>query len=257
MIGKHVTRRGWLSLGTALLLAPYNAEARETWAPVRVAGVDQSDAIRLEDGRVLRLAGIAVPMLDGRGRALSIARQAEALLASLSGAPDLTAMVLGWDRHRQPVGLLRRGDGTLVQAQLVRGGLALRWSQGLEVPASLEQDEAAAREERAGLWSPEARFVEQADEVATKPLRLALVEGQVSAVGSSADWTYLNFGADRRRDFTCKVGAGQRRAFARAGLDLAGLQGKRLRVRGWVTEEGGPLIEAGWPDQVERIDEPG
>jgi hypothetical protein len=42
-----------------------------------------------------------------------------------------------------------------------------------------------------------------------------------------------------------------RRDFAAAGVDLKDLEGRRLRVRGWVELRNGPLIQASAPEQIE------
>jgi micrococcal nuclease len=59
-----------------------------------------------------------------------------------------------------------------------------------------------------------------------------LVEGSVVAVGEGGGRLYLNFAKDWRSDFTISVERKDLSAFAAAGIDLKGLAGKRLRVRG-------------------------
>jgi hypothetical protein len=44
-------------------------------------------------------------------------------------------------------------------------------------------------------------------------------------------------------------------AFAAAGIDLKGLSGKRLRVRGFLGWRNGPMIEASHPEQIELLPE--
>jgi hypothetical protein len=36
-------------------------------------------------------------------------------------------------------------------------------------------------------------------------------------------------------------------------MDLASLEGQRVRVRGWVESWNGPAIEATHPEQIERV----
>ena len=80
-----------------------------------------------------------------------------------------------------------------------------------------------------------------------------LVEGQVLSVGGSSSRTYLNFGADFRTDFTVSVAGRDRRTFAAAGLDLKGLEGHIIRVRGWLDSINGPMVEATHPEQIELV----
>jgi hypothetical protein len=80
-----------------------------------------------------------------------------------------------------------------------------------------------------------------------------LVEGTVASVGEGGGRIYLNFAKDWRSDFTISVARKDMSAFTTAGIDLKGLAGKRLRVRGWVEWRNGPLIEASHPEQIEVL----
>ena len=64
---------------------------------------------------------------------------------------------------------------------------------------------------------------------------------------------YLNFGDDWRRDFTVRIAPRDKRAFARAGLDLLALEGRTIRVRGWIKWRDGPMIDATHPEQIELV----
>src|SRR3546814_7601690 len=80
-----------------------------------------------------------------------------------------------------------------------------------------------------------------------------LVEGRVHAVGRGGGKVYLNFAADWRQDFTATLGRPAQKLFAEQGLDLDGLAGKRLRVRGWLKSYNGPMIEVTHPEQIEVL----
>ena len=41
--------------------------------------------------------------------------------------------------------------------------------------------------------------------------------------------------------------------FARSGIDVLALEGRRIEVRGFVLEAGGPLIELSHPEQIEVL----
>jgi hypothetical protein len=81
--------------------------------------------------------------------------------------------------------------------------------------------------------------------------RFALVEGQVLSVRESRGTIYVNFGCRWSEDFTLTVLKRNERAFAAAGVNLKKLSGRRIRVRGFVEERGGPWIEATRPEQLE------
>jgi hypothetical protein len=44
------------------------------------------------------------------------------------------------------------------------------------------------------------------------------------------------------------------RVFTAAGIEPKKLEGRRLRVRGWIEERNGPRIEAARPEQIEIAD---
>lgn len=84
--------------------------------------------------------------------------------------------------------------------------------------------------------------------------RFALVEGKVLSVRESGATIYMNFGRRWTRDFAVTILKRQQRTFAAAGLDVKQLEGRRVRVRGWVERRGGPIIEAAAPAQIELVD---
>ncbi|HSD92032.1 MAG TPA: hypothetical protein VLB11_03290, partial [Methyloceanibacter sp.] len=85
-----------------------------------------------------------------------------------------------------------------------------------------------------------------------------LVEGRVVAVGEGRIRIFLNFAQDWRRDFTLGVERKDLKVFAAAGIDLRGLAGKWVRVRGTLLWRNGPTIEATHPEQIEPLpDAPG
>ena len=45
------------------------------------------------------------------------------------------------------------------------------------------------------------------------------------------------------------------RTFRRAGVDPTSLEGRRVRVRGWLQSLNGPMIEVTHPEQIEVLEE--
>jgi micrococcal nuclease len=80
-----------------------------------------------------------------------------------------------------------------------------------------------------------------------------LVEGTVASVGQGGGRIYLNFAKDWRSDFTISVERKDAAVFTTAAIDLKDLNGKRVRVRGWVEWRNGPMIEATYPEQIEIL----
>jgi hypothetical protein len=72
-------------------------------------------------------------------------------------------------------------------------------------------------------------------------------------VRESGATIYVNFGRRWMRDFTVTILRRQQRAFAAAGLEPKQLEGRRIRVRGWIEQRGGPIIQAETPEQIEFV----
>ena len=66
------------------------------------------------------------------------------------------------------------------------------------------------------------------------------------------DRLYLNFGPDYRTDFTIAIARRDLKLFGR-DFDGKALEGKTLRVRGWLKSVNGPMIEATHPEQIEMV----
>jgi hypothetical protein len=60
-------------------------------------------------------------------------------------------------------------------------------------------------------------------------------------VGEGGGRIYLNFADDWRSDFTISIEQDVP-ALAAAGIDLKGLAGKPVRVRGWIEWRNGPIL---------------
>ena len=79
--------------------------------------------------------------------------------------------------------------------------------------------------------------------------QFALVEGKVLSVRESGAtiYLYLNFGRRWTQDFTVTILKRNRREFATAGIDPKRLEGQPVRVRGWIEQRSGPVIEVAAP----------
>src|SRR5262249_7813926 len=80
--------------------------------------------------------------------------------------------------------------------------------------------------------------------------RFAIVEGKVLSVRESGPTIYVNFGRRWTQDFTVTIAKRNESAFTSAGLEPKRLQGRRVRVRGYVEQRGGPWVEATQPEQI-------
>tara|TARA_R110000868_G_scaffold691_3_gene4952 strand:+ start:331 stop:1110 length:780 start_codon:yes stop_codon:yes gene_type:complete len=152
------------------------------------------------------------------------------------------------------------GEENWVQAEMVSAGLArvLTHPANRQAAAPLLRLEARARSAQAGLWGNPAYRVRDThpDALAQDIGSVQLVEGRVVDVTRlRSGRTYINFGLDYRTDFTIVVEAGDEAAFDEAGQPLADLNGQRIRVRGWIEAENGPLMRIDHPERIEFLDE--
>lgn len=212
----------------------------------------------LDDGREVRLVAIEVPSPDDAAAGSAAARDG---LVALAGGDEIVLRRTEneTDRYGRLVGYaytLRDGDALFVQGEMVAAGLA-RVSDGVggqACAAELLKREGTARRAKLGLWAdPYYDVLDAATPAAVLAQRgrFALVEGEVASVRESGATIYVNFGQRWSDEFTVTVLKRNERTFAAAGLDLRRLEGRRIRVRGFVEARGGPWIEAAHPEQIE------
>ena len=226
-----------------------------------VLRVIDSRTFVLDDNREVRLAAIEAPALDSGAPANDGARNA--LDALIGGdAVVLRRAEFASDRYGRLVAYayaVRDGEEIFAQGEMISSGYARVGDRvgGRACAADLLAREAAARRDKLGLWSNSYYQVLDAGspaDVLAKRGHFALVEGRVVSVRESGATIYVNFGRRWSEDFTVTVLKRNERTFAAAGVDLKGLAGRRVRVRGWVEERGSggsPEITAEHPEQIE------
>ncbi len=246
-------------------------------ARATVSRVSDGRTLTLADGREVRLAAIEVPLMPPVERsnqasaAAPGAVAAKAALDALAGGDTvvLRRAQIESDRYGRIVAYAyteRDGDELFVQGEMIAAGFAQVSDQvGDQVgsracAAALLARENAARKAKLGLWAdPYYDLIDAetpADVLAHKG-RFALVEGRVVSVRQSGATIYVNFGQHWSEDFAVTVRKRNERSFAAAGLDLQGLAGRRVIVRGFIEargRRGSPAIEATRPEQIETAD---
>jgi endonuclease YncB( thermonuclease family) len=218
----------------------------------------------LDDGREVRLAAIEVPPLDA---AVPGGAAAKAALDALIGgdAVVLRQADIATDRYGRLVAYVsavRDGEELFAQGEMIAAGEARVSDHVGNRPCALElfKREATARLAKLGLWADpyyEVLNAETPADVLARQGRFALVEGKVVSVRESGATIYVNFGRRWSEDFSVTVLKRNERNFAAAGLDLQGLAGRLIRVRGYIERRGArgnPSIEALYPEQIETAD---
>lgn len=280
---------GWAAAGfraaifaglTAALASPAALAQTLLASSARCGGdpVATGHVSRVLDGRTfvlndreMRLAAIEIPSdVPTRSRGQSepnpsgAAAAAKERLATLLNGAHITVKQAdhATDRYGRLLGfafLIREGAQHLAQGELLAGGHARVAARvgNRECAADLLAREAQARTAKLGLWGDPYYVMKQADrpgEILAERGHFALVEGKVLSVRTSGATIYVNFGRRWTEDFTVTILKRNERNFIAAGLDPGTLAGRRIRVRGWIEERGGPWIEATGPEQIELAD---
>jgi endonuclease YncB( thermonuclease family) len=116
--------------------------------------------------------------------------------------------------------------------------------------------EAAARGAKLGIWGDPYYAVIAAndrDALVERTGTFVVVEGETIGVEAGRFRTTLAFGPRRGRDFAVTISQRNVVIFDEAGLDLGGLRGKMIRVRGLLDTRFGPQIEIATPDELEIV----
>jgi hypothetical protein len=210
----------------------------------------ESGDLRLEDGRLLRLAGLVNLGTDRAAFLRSIEDFLKARPLALRLDPKA-----GADRYGRLPALVENAKGEGLQEMLLRAGLA----QLMVEPAADAEIEPLLAAERAarlagdGLWaegSHPAYALRRADELDDATGSYRLVRGEVRRVSVNRRYVYINFGADWRTDLTLRM---ERTLAERSGLEAAALEGREVLARGVVEAAGGPLLALDDPRQMEIL----
>ena len=218
----------------------------------RVAAVIDTRSLRLEDGREVRLAGIAH---DGTGRA-----SGRAALSAIAGGREVTLHGEddSPDRYgRQAAFVFVTDSEHSVQSELMRRGEALFSADITDknCAVALAAAERAASDAKLGIWA-EATAIKNAEssgDILSAIGQFTVVEGRVLSVRQAGAITYLNFGRNWTRDFAATISRRIIPAFESANLGPKSLENRRIRVRGVVSSRGGPRIELLRVGQIEVL----
>ena len=260
----YITRRAGLIGGAGLALAvsgtlfgALRAADMKSGEVDEVVTVLSGQTFGLASGLQVRLAGIMAPK-----RSEPWGREAHDGLVGLLRDRRVRLFYGGDPRDRydralaQVYALAPDGQQDLwVQAEMVRLGLArvYTWPEEAIDSDALYSIERIVRAKGRGLWSHADYAVCGPDPnaLAQKVDSLQLVEGIVTSTANVRGRVYLNFGADYRTDFTVAVAKKHRKRFK--AFDPIGLEGARIRVRGWIELTNGPMIWASHPARIEVL----
>jgi endonuclease YncB( thermonuclease family) len=234
-----------------------------------VTRIIDGETVALDDGTGLRLVGSLAP------RALDVGAASAGWPLEIAAKAELEALVLGksielafggerTDRHgrlQAHAFIIEGGERRWVQGHLLDRGLARAYTQAgnRACAAELLGRERGAREGGRGLWAEAAYQVRSAP----RPVQLSryrstfqVVEGRILRVAQVRGVIYLNFDADWRHGFSASVRGGDRALLGAHAGNPKGLEGKVVRVRGWIEQRSAPAIDLSTAGLIEILDEP-
>lgn len=211
----------------------------------------------LADGTIIRLASIDIPDFALWQGAIYSEAALELLETTLSKGTE----VMVYQTRMAKKGRLTRmkhelahiktkKDNIWIQGLLLANGLARVYTtpNANEMLSQMYRAEQTARKDGIGFWSKEdGEFPIMATdniELLTAAMGdFVIVEGVVEKAATVRNTLYLNFGKDWKSDFTVTITPAIRKKLARDGINLMNLGGESVRVRGWLREYNGPMIE--------------
>ena len=227
-----------------------------TAATALVSGATAQEACKLPGLGTATVAGVR----ELRLAAIEADDASRAALNVLAAGRMLRLEKLGpeQDRYGRVVAIFYTYDAheSLQQFLLAQGDARVSARVDDRPCAELLKAERAARTAARGLWAdPNFAPLPSHDVTRITAVRgqFALVEGKVLSVRENGATIYVNFGRRWAQDFAVTILKRHRRDFAAANIDLKELEGRRIRVRGWVEQRRGPIMEASVPEQIEVI----
>jgi endonuclease YncB( thermonuclease family) len=235
------------------LLPPSHGWGAETG--LAVTRILDGDTLEVEGPRIVRLAGLLAPKEKEPGSA-----------AATEGLADLVAgrrLILepetpDTDRHGRLIAQVFLEDGTWLQGEILGRGLARvqTLADARARAAGMLDRERDARKAGRGIWALGTYRIRSsaAASLTREAGTFQLVEGRIVSAAKVKGTVYLNFDEDWRTDFTAVIGREGLKRFKAARLDPLTLQGRLVRVRGWLGLRNGPTIDLGHPEQIEILE---
>lgn len=225
-----------------------------------VIAVVDGDTVVLDDDRQVRLVGIQAPKLPLGRKGFKKWPLADAAKKALERLVQGRMVELRYggrrvDRYRRALAHLFVDRRTWVQGELLGAGMARVYTfpDNRELAAKMYDREKSARREERGIWSNGYYDLRGVEKVSRDIGTFQVVEGLVLKTARVRSRIYMNFGPDWRSDFTVVVPVKELGVFQSGGIEPIELEGKRIRVRGWIRKWNGPMIDATHPEQIELL----
>jgi micrococcal nuclease len=241
-----------------------------------VARVIDGETVTLDDGSELRLIGALAP------RALDAGAEPGQWPMEVAAKAELEALALGKsieigfggeraDRYGRLQGhafIAQAGERRWVQGHMLEQGLARAYAlaDNRACVEALLASERLAFAARRGLWAEAAYHVRRVSSfggLGRYRTTFQLIEGRIARVGKGRGRIYLNLaaghrrGVDRRqrRGFSASMRRGELVLLGDSARDLQSLEGRYVRVRGWIEERNGPAVDLSAGGLFELLEE--
>jgi len=233
-----------------------------------VESVVDGDTLFLDSGLKVRLSALQAPKLPlGREhvKAWPLSTTAKKELETLALGQNVQLFYGGlrrdrYDRALAQVYVLNENgekDYWLQEEMIERGlGRVYTWPDTWQDSASLFKAERIARAAKRGIWKHPFYAIRgpEPNALAQDMDSFQVVEGIIASSAKIKDKVFLNFGADYKTDFTIFIDKPGQKRFKKLGIDPRSFEGARVRVRGWVEMQNGPMMVLDDPERLEVLD---
>ena len=268
LAGRALAVVGTVLSGVFLLGTADTDRARGVLTPGelgRVSSIVDGDTLFVDESLKVRLSAIQAPKLPlGRPgfKEWPLANEAKAALTGLAYGKSVELHYGGETRDRYDRALAQVFmpdlSGIWLQEEMVRLGWArvYTWPDTWQDAPRLYRAEREARANKRGIWSHPFYEIRTPDpnNLAQDVDSFQIVEGIITSAADVRGRIYLNFGADYRTDFTIAIAKRDRKRFKQSKIDPMSLEGARVRVRGWIELQNGPVIWLDHPERLEILD---
>lgn len=220
---------------------------------LHIGGIPNINTLHLSDGTIVRLYGILPPQAaTEKTKAWPLHAEALAFLQGVAAGKPITLRMAPTPQNRKGEVLAEAvmPDGESLQMKMVQAGLARVYTttENPHIATTLYPLEQQARAAKRGIWALDAYAILTPDNASDHMNRFTIVEGKVLDVAMVEGTTYMNFGTDWKTDFTIVAG----NALARR-IGAEHLKGSKVRVRGWLHSQNGPMITLSHDEQLEIL----
>jgi len=226
-----------------------------------VTEIIKPDTLRLANGKIFKLDNIRVPLqLDSTAIEFLNKNVLNKKIGFYIVGKDTSARS---DRFGHILAHAVSEEGEWIQALIASRGLA--WVSGSEnsrdlfIPLLKYED--LARTQGLGLWQLSAFAIRDNETIRNNTYNsFQVYEGKIRSVNSRGKFAFYNFDRDHKTDFTIVINGDKVLPFrlstgahSAAPVDFVG---KRIRIRGWIEENNGPMIDLQFQEQIEFLDAP-